>query len=320
MVSIRVILLVWRQTMATFGRKIIFLGTIIFLMACSKEYKDAIRPQIEDTPILVLAAQNQHSFSGIAIEAGGKTALVTWENYPMISRANLETGDLTIITNRRESGYNGVFSGIAIESGGLTILATTVSGELVRVNLTTGDFIVIATGFNFNTESLGVLAVEGGGQMALVVELCQFTRVNLSDGTKMSIVGFDPCRYGYAQGVGGGVVIEPSGQTALVLQGGVLWRVNLLTGEKRLISDFHPISAPKWGLALEPSGTTAIVTYHSLGGPFVELGLLRVDLATGQVGTISRGLGWLRGVVVEEGGKTALAAGFNGIVRVKLVP
>ncbi len=197
-------------------------------------------------------------------------------------------------------------------------------GIFANVNQLLNEDIVLAL-----AGKLGI-AIEKEGETALVGDSknCQLTRVNLINGTKTRIVGFEPCDDPSTVSSDGdagsvkGIVIEPSGQTALVLQvGGVLWRVNLLTGEKRLISDFHPISSYyKWGLALEPSGTKAIVTHYLLSEPFgPSLGLLRVDLATGQIGTISKGLGWLRGVVVEEGGKTALAAGVLGIVRVKLV-
>ena len=128
------------------------------------------------------------------------------------------------------------------------------------------------------------------------------------------------------------LVIESSRQTALVLQDkGVLWRVNLLTGEKAIISH---LGSPLYGLAIEPSGASAIITKAGSPGALGFFGaypsLLRVDLATGGITTLRHINGF--GVAVEEGGKTALVAtrgpqqdmacgGVCGAVwRVKLVP
>ncbi len=301
-------------------------------MACDTEYEKGKRPQIQAPPILVVETPGAFTFSGIAIESGGKTALVTtWNSnssFSFLYRANLETGGLTKIIERRAIPR---LSGIAIESDGTSVLATTISDrageigddELVRVDITTGKVTVIATGFFFGSEALG-MAIEKGGEAALVYDnkICQLIRVRLSDGAKTSAFTFDPCSEPNAFSPITSLVIEPSGQTALALQiSGYLWRVNLLTGEKGLISDFGVFGTySMYGLALEPSGTTVIVTGESFGSAPLSGGggLLRVDLATGQAVRLSEISG--RGVAVEEGGKTALMAASRGIWRAKLVP
>lgn len=306
---------------------------LLLLLACSEEERAASEPQIQEPPILLVGARA----IGIAIESGGKTALITVEDGSRLSRANLVTGDLTIITDWTYPplGYEwlGRFSGIAIESGGTTTLITTTNihrgsihtgGELMRVDLITGNLKVIATGFHFPRYALG-LAIEEGGKTALVADMCNVTRVNLNDGAKVHIAEIQPCTdpsYDYDAGPDWEValVIESSRETALLLYGGILSRVNLLTGKMTLLTGFMPLLWSKTGLALEPSGKTALVTM-TVSNPYYlhPGGLLRVDLDTGEITTV-RKLGSPLGVAVEEGGKTALVGSMTGVWRVKLVP
>jgi len=316
-----------------FSKNILIIAVIFVFFGCSEqeaeEYSRATRPQIEDPPVLVLHSKDPFpvpSAKGVAIEPGGKTVLITMYEESRLFRGNLITGDVTTIATIAEQEGK-VFSGIAVEAEGATALATITylgsirgEGDLVRVYLATGEIKIIATGFIFGLHAFGI-TIEEGGEAALISEIQDLTRVNLNDGTKKTIAKFESsCRDCTVYSTS--LAIEPTGQTVLIKHAGNshgLSRINLATGGKTFISNLSPLECSIVAMALESSGKTIIATTH---GGQLSCGLIRVDLATGQVSTIisPRLLGLAFGVALEEGGKTALVARAGGIVRVKLVP
>jgi murein DD-endopeptidase MepM/ murein hydrolase activator NlpD len=196
---------------------------------------------------------------------------------------------------------SGDLTGVAVEAGGQTVLVAEESGELSRVDLTTGKVTTIAF-----VNSLGIAspAIEASETTALVIIAPGYgpanggiARINLLTGEVQIITehSLDRSR---------ALAIEPSGRSALVTGGeGGLFRVDLETGAVSTVS-----GTGGSGLAIESSGTTALVATGIFGAGTFSCDLKRVDLTTGAATTVATISCIHRpmSVAIESSGTTAL--------------
>jgi pimeloyl-ACP methyl ester carboxylesterase len=139
-----------------------------------------------------------------------------------------------------------------------------------RVSLTDGRNTLLASGF---TNPRG-LAIESGGQTALVTDDTGVWRANLTTGsiTKLASIG----------GIGG-IVLEPGNQSAVfpVRDTYLVYRINLIDNSvSQVTTTFppgNPGSATPGAIAIASDGSTA---YFSAG---IAAGISRINLVTGAV-------------------------------------
>ncbi len=192
--------------------------------------------------------------------------------------------------------------GIAIEAGGGSALATTPTGLLVRVDLTTR----MATDV-FASELLSPqgIVIESPQSSVLVAEsdMSRVVRINLQTGGRTMLAdGLD-----YVQAL----AIEPSGDTVLATSNDRLMRIRLDDGSLQTVS-IALVGA--FGLAIESGGATALVS----GGEHIY----RVNLTTGTTNVVasmaSAGFRFGGALAIEAGGQTVLAMNSGCLIRVSL--
>ena len=258
--------------------------------------------------------------TGFALEADGKTALVT-EGSGELSRVDLETGKVTTIAFVDSSRIGQV----AIELEGQTAIVITRSGSfskvdfgLSRVNLSNRQVETIIENGIARAPSFAsgsAIALEPDGESVLVLISGGnggLSRVNLGTGeiTLISAVG------------GPGLAIEQGGATALVTRGftGVnsfsfdLERIDLSTGATTKVATLpqQPV-----GVSIEPGGSTALVTTSLSGGR--PRNIYRVDLTSGQFSFLPLCLDCtFSQIVAEPSGDSALFLGDFGNALIRL--
>lgn len=241
--------------------------------------------------------------TGLAIEEGGATALVTTDT-GLLARLDLST--LTLTELIAWGLANPV--GVAIEPGGKTALvAESVRNRLIRVDLVKGTVTPIATGLTTPQMGWGDIiegvAVEPGGQTALAGANKRLMRVTLATGAVQDITNeLSSPR---------GIAIEASGTTALMTDDEKLVRVELATGRVSVVATQSTVGALfAGGIAIEPGGGTALATVGKC--------LVRVNLANGEGTGISCHFNNPGALAIEAGGRTALVGEQTRVVRVHL--
>jgi sugar lactone lactonase YvrE len=239
--------------------------------------------------------------SGCALPVSG-SPLLGVEHYPdRIVRLDLRYPVTALAPARQSIEVLHTPAAVALESSGTSALVADCgptgcgAGRIVRVGLSSGLITALVGGLN----TPNGLAIESSGTTALVTEAGadRLVRVDLSAGTITPI----------ATSLGGpqDVVIESSGATALVATLGNVLRVTLATGAKSVVGTFGgPCGFTNYtsGLAIEPSGTTALVLESCPNQ------LVRLDLGTMAQTVVATGVGAMRGISIEPGGATAVIA------------
>ena len=260
---------------------------------------------------------------GLAIEAGGATALVVRNCPNQLARVNLATGVATTLS----SGYQAPV-GVAIESGGATALVVDVgmNGRLLRVDLATGAQTLLAGDLSgTNAGAPEFVAIDASGN-ALVPAGSGLFRISAAPARTPRTVA-QALDYPVA------MALESGGTTALAVDCGAanflsppnctttarLVRINLVSGAVTPIAT--GLNQPG-GVAVESGGTTALVTECGPSNQSCTTSgrLLRVTLASGAIAQVATGLDTPTGIGIESGGTTALVAlrGANQIVRIDL--
>lgn len=219
-----------------------------------------LRVDLTDGTFTTLATLKElyFSISGLAIEPGGDSALVTAGATDLV-RVNLADGSVTTVTKLLQGAVS-----VAIESGGATALVSGYHPYLHRVDLTSGAVTVVAPVVADD------LAIEPGGSTVLLTQGFghRLVRVDLTDGSVTTVVSDL-----YPPTSGGGrssIAIEESGLSVLMAQthsaqpSGRMLRIDLVTGAVTIVA-LAGLSRPGayggsvGGIAIETGGATALV-------------------------------------------------------------
>ena len=268
------------------------------------------------TPIPMLSGGIKH----FAVEADGTTALVT-EGSGNVSRVGLGGGALpkghvqTIARTDRSIGP------IAIEAGGQTALAVVVvapevnESGLARFDLTTGHMELLVDG---GLRDVRDLVIEPGGASVLITQtesvFSGLYRITLATGAVQKISSIGGFQF----------ALEPGGESVLVATGvrgnagqttRDILRVDLASG---LALNRWGFSGTPMGIAIEPGGTTALVTTSQGSSTSPESEIYRINLlddsqpATLLTACIRCGTAF---IVVESSGATALILENQSLTR-----
>jgi sugar lactone lactonase YvrE len=232
--------------------------------------------------------------SGVALEAGGTTALLldcgggtNCTNGGRLIRVTLATGAVSVITNQLNTPAT-----VVPEAGGATALVTDCgpsgtnacgsNGRLLRVTLAGGTLApIVPSGLNIPDG----IAIQPGGTTALVIESGSSTL----DSIDLTSGAIAPIATGLAQAHQ--VTLESGGTSALVADSsggggvGALQRVTLAGGAVTTVSQVNLT-----GFALEPSGASALVMLSSGSGNGPQCDLVRINVATGAVNVLANGV------------------------------
>ncbi len=255
---------------------------------------------------------------GMAIEAGGGSALVTEGNFSRFSRVDLATGSSTVLATMNRDYFNQIAppGSIALEAGGGTALV--VDGDRIA-RVTLGAVYTpqtIARGLTGPDQGSAPVAIEPGGASVLFAD-CSGTlpfcgrllRVGLAGGTPSVLAtGFNTIQ-GIAPQDAGFALITECGAAANTCVSGQVLRVNLANGSSSQVSG--GLNTPV-GIALESGGATALLAEGGTDR------VLRVTLADGSLVALGTSLRYLNQVVPEAGGATALVAGEGALKRLDL--
>jgi predicted GH43/DUF377 family glycosyl hydrolase/sugar lactone lactonase YvrE len=215
------------------------------------------------------SSQATYSYSGLAVEASGATALVadcgaagtsTCGSTGRLLRINLSTGATTVLASGLSAPTN-----IAIESGGATaLLLESGPGNLTRVALSGGSFNIIASGLNQPAQ----IVVESGGSTALVSTYPGIVRVDLTAKTVTTVSNWP--------GIGP-FAIEAGGETLLASEmalwsngGASLVRIYLDSGQANVVVP-NFLDMPG-SLVLQGNGQALVTEPHGAGiGAIMQL-------------------------------------------------
>lgn len=261
---------------------------------------------------------------GLAIEAGGTTALFT-DGTRRLNRVTLSSGAVVVLASGIDP--SGGPKNVAIEAGGKTALVVGDS-YVYRVVLDGGEITTNAVVWPANNAnaSLFAIAIEGSGRTALVLDhnVGRLVRANVSHpatGVAASLKSSYPLHATY------GVAVEASGTTAIVTDncGGFIGtgcadnriaRVDLTTGLATAITPAGGgLGQSSYDLAIEASGTTALVAQTDTNG---HGSVVRLDLTNGNMTTLATLSTSAVGIAIESGGATAIVTGGRVISRVNL--
>ena len=254
------------------------------------------------------------NLSGITFISENEVLLA--EGSGELSKVNLNTGKVATVAF---VSVMGIVSPV-LEPSGRSVLVLSRSEQggtstgIKRINLETGEVSTVIEG---GIDRGVAMAMEQNGSSVLVTGSSGgFYRVNLD--TKTITVISD---------IGGmGLAIEPSGQTALVATGifgagtyasCYLARVDLSTGTSTVAAYISCSDRPA-GVAIEPSGQTALVTTNQR---FVDYSgrIFRVNLNTGSVTYLtSCPICSFPQIKMEPGGQSALFIGESSESLIRL--
>jgi hypothetical protein len=244
--------------------------------------------------------------SAIEVAADGSFALVISSGSDTgIVRIDLTTGATNQVIDSGIPPFGGfAISDIALsgDSSKLVYLMTTPDDPLVAsydFSNGSGDFVTGLTPYSLATEGGGtVLLTSIGGVFGSLY------RLDIASGLSTKILGHFP---------GADISVLPSGTQALLcwpsFSGipGDLIQVDL-GAINRFVYIAQRLGAS--AVAAEANGTTALVIIGNALG--------RVDLATGNVATITQAMNGPVGVASDDSGENALVGSLSGIYRVRL--